>query len=302
MDRLEAMRVFALVAELGGFSDAARRLDVSPAHVSKAVAKLEAHLGVRLLNRTTRRVSLTSAGSAYLDRARGVLAEFDALEEGVRAAHAEPAGLVRVSAPIVFGAREVTPLVLSFLEAYPRVDVRLSLADRMVDLVDEGFDLAVRIGNLADSSLVARRLAASSVVLVAARGHPALTTVRAPADLEAQACVVDTNISSPQRWVLERDGEVVDVRVNGRLWVNSAEATRQAVLAGFGVGLLPGFVADVDLEAGRLAPVLPEWRPSARDVWAVFPQNRMLAARVRLFIDHLADGFAQRDRSMTQAR
>ncbi len=291
MDRLEAMRVFAAVAEHGGFSQAARRMGVSPAQVSKAVAKLERYLGARLLERTTRSVNLTPAGAAYLDRAKTVLAEFDALEDGVRSAHADPAGVVRVSAPIVFGVRRLMPLVLKFLDQHPQVEVRLALNDRVVDLVDEGFDLAVRIGNLADSSLMARRLSPSVMVLVCKPDHAAVREVSEPQDLTHYACVVDTNMHQPQRWVFSRGEQTEDVRITGRLWVNSADASRQAALAGYGVALTPLFVIEEDLDAGRLVRLLPDWDPQPRDIWAVFPQNRMLAARVRLFIDHLASSF-----------
>lgn len=291
MDRLEAMRLFAAVVEHGSFSEAARREGTTPAQVSKKVAKLEGLLGARLLERTTRSVSLTAAGSAYLERLRSVLAEIETLEDGVRAAHSDPAGALRVSAPVTFGAMRLTPVVLDFLARHPAIEVRLSVNDRMVDLVDEGFDVAVRIGRLEDSSLVARRLAPARLILVARPDHPALAQARRPEDLEKHPCVIDTNYPTPRRWRFRRGDEFGETRTSGRLHVNSADGARQAALAGYGVALTPTFVVSDDVAEGRLVRLLPEWEPEHRDVWAVFPQNRFLAGRVRVFVDHLAEAF-----------
>ncbi len=290
MDRIEAMRLFAAVAEHGGFTQAARREGVSPAQVSKKVAALESLLGARLLDRTTRSVSLTAAGAAYLEGARPLLADLDALEDGVRAEHSEPAGALRISAPLTFGTRRLMPVVLAFLKAHPNVEARLSLSDRMVDLVLEGFDVAVRIGRLDDSSLIARRLAPAKVALVVKAGHPAESIV-SPSDLEKYTCVIDTNVPSPRRWTFEKNGSVEEAHVSGGLHVNSADAARCAALEGYGVILVPTFVIGEDVAAGRLTRLLCDWTPEHRDIWAVFPQNRFLSGRVRLFVDHLAEAF-----------
>ncbi len=291
MDRIEAMRLFVAVVDQGGFSHAARHEGVSPAHVSKKVAKLEERLGVRLLERTTRAVSLTPAGAAYLERVKAILADLDGLEEELAAAQTRAAGLVRLTAPVDFGARRLTPVVLSFLDAHPQVEVRLALTDRYVDLVDEGFDLAVRIGRLSDSSLIARRLSASGLMLAAHPDHPAVAGAREPQDLTRYDCIIDSNVAQPRRWRLARDGETAEVRVSGRLTVNSPEAVRLAVLAGHGVALAPAFAVEQDVAAGRLAAVLADWTPEPRDIWVVFPQNRYLSTRVRLFVEHVAGAF-----------
>lgn len=292
MDRIEAMRLFAAVAEHGSFSEAARRAGVSPAHVSKAVAKLEGHLGARLLERTTRSVALTAEGAAYLDRLGSVLSELDALEEGVRASHAAPAGVLRLSAPVAFGARRLTPVLLDFLDAHPGVEARLSLNDRMVDLVDEGFDLAVRIGVLPDSSLIARRLAPARLILAARPDNPAVDIAH-PDGLSGHACVMDMNYPTPRRWRFSNGAETVEAAVGGRLQVNNAEAALEAALQGRGAVLTPSFVAADAIAEGRLVRLLPGWEPEHRDIWAVFPQNRLLAARVRLFVDHLVGAFGE---------
>lgn len=292
MDRIEAMRLFIAVADHGGFSNAARREGVSAAHVSKKVAKLEALLGARLLERTTRTVSLTPAGAAYLERAKSIVSDLDALEDGVRADQADAAGVIRLSAPVDFGARRLTPLVLDFMDAHPGVEVRLTLNDRFVDLIDEGFDAAVRIGALEDSSLIARRLAPAGMAVAVAPDHPAVAAVRAPADLASQPCIIDANVEQPRRWRFLSNGEACEVRVSGRFTVNSPEAVRQAALKGHGVARTTHFALAEDVSAGRLVALLPEWSPEPRDVWVVFPQNRFLSTRLRLLIEHLVTAFA----------
>ncbi len=292
MDRIDAMRLFIAVADHGGFSNAARREGVSPAHVSKKVAKLEALLGARLLERTTRTVSLTPAGAAYLERAKSIVADLDALEDGVRAAHAEAAGVIRLSAPVDFGARRLTPIVLDFMDAHPGVEVRLSLNDRFVDLIDEGFDAAVRIGALEDSSLIARRLTSACMAVAVAPEHPAAAAVRTPQDLASQPCIIDSNAEHPRRWRFLKSGDACEVRVRGRFTVNSPEAVRRAALRGHGVARTPEFALAEDMRAGRLVGLLPDWAPEPRDVWVVFPQNRFLSARLRLLVEHLATAFA----------
>lgn len=291
MDRIDWMRLFAAVAEHGGFSEAARRLGTTPAQVSKKVAALEAHLGARLLDRTTRSVSLTPVGAAYLERLRPIIAELEALEDGVRAEQAEPTGALRVAASVTFGARRLTPVILDFLSQHPGVELRLALSDRFVDLVEEGFDVAVRIGRLEDSSLIARRLAPSRLALVAAPDHPAVAGAREPQDLERFVCVVDANYPTPRRWRFRRGAAVAEARIAGRFHVNNAEAALAAAEAGCGACLSPTFVCGPALRADRVVRLLPGWEPEHRDIWAVFPQNRFLASRVRLFVDHLAAAF-----------
>lgn len=291
MDRLDGMRAFVSVAELGSFSEAARRADTTPAQISKKVAKLEAYLGARLLDRTTRSVSLTPAGGAYLGAARSILAEVEALEEGVRAAHAEPAGVLRVTAPVAFGQSRFMPLILSFMERHPQVEIQLALNDRMVDLVNEGLDVAVRIGKLEDSSLIARRLAPARLMLAAHPELPGRDAVRHPRDLAEIACVIDANYPTPRRWSFRPrgGGEPVEVRVSGALQVNSGGGAALAGERGHGVVLGPTFCLSDAVRTGRLTPLLPDWEPEHRDIWALYPQRRFLATRVRLFVDHVAE-------------
>ncbi|MGF1463017.1 MAG: LysR family transcriptional regulator [Maricaulaceae bacterium] len=294
MDRIDAMRLFLAVVDQGGFTAAARRENTSPAQVSKRVAALEDQLGARLLQRTTRTVSLTEAGAAYAERARELLQSFDALEDAVRAEQGEAVGLLKVTAPATFGRLHLVEPVIAFMARHPGLEVRLDVSDRMVDLVEEGVDVAVRIGDLPDSSLIARKLAPVRLCVAAAPDFVArqggVETIDA---LERSPCILDYNLPNPRRWSFRSsDGQDVDARVEGRLRVNSGEAAGEAAAAGLGVAMGPTFILAPYLKDGRLVQVMTRYQPAQRAVWALFPQSRYLARRVRLFVDFLAEQFS----------
>lgn len=292
MDRLDEIRAFVAVAEARSFTQGARKLDVSGAQVSKLVARLENRLGARLLNRTTRDVSLTDTGQAYLERARELLESFDALEASVRD-QSGPSGTLKVSAPVSFGKNQLTPALLDFAAGCTAVALDVSFSDRVVNLVEEGFDVAVRIGHLADSSLVARRLAAVRMVTCAAPAY--LERAGVPGSLEdlvGHEAILDTNARDPTVWRFGPHSDLRDVRVHGRLRFNGAEACVAAAVAGFGVVRTPAFAAAEDLRAGRLVPVLCNFEPELIHVHAVYPHARHLAAKVRAFVDFLAQRYA----------
>ena len=292
MDRFDEINAFAAVADAKSFTQAARRLGVSSAQVSKLVARLENRLGARLLNRTTRDVSLTDTGRAYLERARTLLEDFAALESLVRDADG-PKGLLKVSAPMSFGSNQLTPALLDFAAAYPEVSLEVSQTDRMVNLVEEGFDVAVRIGQLADSSLIARRLAPVRIVTCAAPAY--LHAAGAPAepqDLAGHECIIDTNMREPFVWTYGQGSQAHEVRVHGRLRFAGADACVAAARRGLGVASTPAFAAADDLRAGRLIPLLCAWEPQLIHVHAVYPHARHLAAKVRAFVDFLAQRYA----------
>jgi DNA-binding transcriptional LysR family regulator len=292
LDRLDEINAFVAVADARSFTQAARRLDVSSAQVSKLVARLENRLGARLLNRTTRDVSLTDTGRAYLERARQVLEEFESLEASVRD-QSGPSGLLKISAPVSFGAAELTPALLDFAAAYPEVALEVSSTDRMVNLVEEGFDVAVRIGQLVDSSLVARKLAAVRMVACASPDYLARAGVpQTVEDLARHEAILDTNAADPSLWRFGRGGQMLDVRVSGRLRFNGAAACVAAACAGFGVTRTPAFAAAEDLRAGRLTALLCSFEPELIHVHAVYPHARHLAAKVRAFVDFLAERYA----------
>lgn len=287
MDRLTALRIYAKVAETENFSKAARTLGLSKSAVSKHVSALEDHLGARLLYRTTRQVSLTAEGQAYLERTRRILEDLDEADRAVSSLKAEPKGTLRVNCALSFGVLHVAPALPDFLARHPDLVIDMEFTDRFIDPVEEGYDLAIRIGELDDSALVARRLATARIVLCAApaylerAGRP-----EAPQALAEHACLLYRGRKGPYDWVLG-DGE--RVRVSGPLILNNGEALKAAALAGLGIARLPSFVAAGDLEAGRLEEVLPGHRPPSIPIHAVYPPNRHLSAKVRLFIDYLAE-------------
>lgn len=292
MDRLDEIRAFVAVAEARSFTQGARKLDVSGAQVSKLVARLENRLGARLLNRTTRDVSLTETGRAYLERAGDLLEEFDALETSVRDQRG-PSGNLKVSAPVSFGKDQLTSALLDFASDCLAVSLDVHLSDRMVNLVEEGFDVAVRIGHLQDSSLVARRLAAVRMVTCAAPAYLAGAGVpRTLEDLAGHEAILDTNARDATIWRFGRRAETQDVRVHGRLRFNGAEACVEAALRGFGILRTPAFAAAEALRAGRLVPILCDYEPEEIYVHAVYPHARHLAAKVRGFVDFLAQRYA----------
>lgn len=296
MDRLAAMQVFVKVAELASFSEAAQALDQSKSTVSKHVAWLEEQLGTRLLNRTTRRLSLTEAGTGYLERCRQILTDVAEAESAISAHAATPRGLLKIASPMSFGFLHLAPVLPDFLERYPDIAVDLAMNDRYVDLIDEGYDVAVRIGGMPDSSLIARRVARSALVTLAAPRyldrHGAPTHPSALAD---RACLIYRWPQPQDIWRYETpDGDTVDVKVSGPVQANNADALKAAAVGGLGILTLPLFLATDALQSGTLVPILTDYRLPSRDLHAVYPHNRHLSAKVRVFVDFLVETFGNR--------
>jgi DNA-binding transcriptional LysR family regulator len=287
LDRIDAWSTFAAVADARSFAAAARRLGRSPAAVTRAVASLEERLGARLLNRTTRSVALTDFGAQALEKARRAVAGFEELE-GVRAPEPhELRGRLRVTAPVVFGRLHVLPTVERFLRAHPATTVHLVLLDRIVSVVEEGLDVAVRLGRLPDSSLRAvragevRRGVYASAAYLRAHGTP-----RTPHALAKHACVACTAVTPvPDRWTLSRGGRSVVVPVAPRLVVNTAEAARDAALAGLGPTCLLSYQVEAHVRAGALTRILGAYEPPPIPVQVVTPAGRFVTPLVRAFVD-----------------
>lgn len=292
MDTIDGMRTFAAVVAEGSFSRAAERMEISPQLASKYVAQLEARLGVRLLNRSTRHLSLTEAGRAYYDRVQQVVADIDDMENAVGDMHARARGTLRINAPMSFGQLHLARAIAEYQHEQPEVEVDLTLNDRVVDIVSEGFDLAIRIGRLADSSLVARQLAPVRLVVCGSpeyfeqRGIPAT-----PDDLSAHECLRYAYAADSDRWSFEHHGGRSDVRIKGGFSANNGEALRTAALAGLGIILQPTFIVGDDIRAGRLRTVLDDYRVAALNVHAVYSHRQYLSAKVRTFVDFLAGYF-----------
>lgn len=297
MDTLTRMQAFVQVMEAGGFSAAARRAGKSKALLSKYVRDLEDELGVRLLNRTTRQLAPTEAGQAYHREAVEILQRIDELTASVRDDHARARGLLRVSAPRSFGDAELGGAVVEFIALHPEISVDLRLDDRFVDLVEEGFDVAIRISEPLDSSLIARRLGAFRVVTCAtpawldAHGRP-----QTPGDLAGATVIADTNQRNWQNWSYDVDGKRVVVAVTPRVNVNSPFVVAEAALAGLGIARVPLWAVARAIEEGRLETVLYNHEIKGLTINAVYPHRRHLSGKVRVFVDFLVDWFEKRRR------
>ena len=282
MDRIDAMAAFVAVADLEGFAPAARKLGLSPSNVTRLVAALEQRLGARLLQRTTRSVTLTDVGARYLERARRILADVEEAEISAQAERTQPSGRLVVSAPIGFGRLHVSPVMSAYLKRYPDVSGELRLSDRMINLVEDGVDLAVRIGHLADSSLVARSVGDMPRIVVASkdylkqRGEP-----KAPADIAGH----DTIQFGASDWDFVADGHEVRVPCAPRLTTNSADAAIWHAEQDGGLTRVLAYQAADAIEAGRLKIVLAEFEQPPLPIHIVYPTSRLLSAKVRTFVD-----------------
>ncbi|KIL98133.1 Transcriptional regulator LysR family [Paramagnetospirillum magnetotacticum MS-1] len=302
--RFDTIIAFVRVAETGSFSEAARRLNLSKSMISRQVSALEADLGVRLLHRTTRSLSPTEAGRAYLERCQRILADLDEANLLVSHLQAVPRGRLRVSAPLSFGIGHLAESLPGFLARYPEIELEMGFTDRHVDLVEEGWDLAVRIGRLADSSLIVRRLApirrlaAASPDYVARRGTPVH-----PSELSGHDCLTHGGrVHSEWRFTGE-DGKPIQVEVKGRFDSDNGDVLRDMAMAGLGIVLLPSFFLGDGIRAGRLVPLLEKYVPLDSSLNVVYPHGRHLSPKVRAFVDHLAATFGPEpywDRGLTE--
>ena len=286
MDRIEAMETFVAVADLKGFAPAARKLNVSASAVTRLVAALEERVGARLLQRTTRSVALTDIGERYLARARRILAEVEEAEGSARAERSRPSGHLIVSAPVMFGRLHVNPLMSAYLHHYPEVTGELQLSDRTVNLVEDGIDLAVRIGHLPDSSVVAKsvgdmyRVVVASPAYLGQRGTPKM-----PQDLRAHEIIHCSAVAPSTEWRFVQNGRPLRVTIAPRYITNSAEAGLWHAEQGGGITMVLAYQAFDAIAAGRLTVVLSEFELPPRPIHVIYPASRMLSAKVRAFVD-----------------
>lgn len=296
MDRIDSLRIFLSVAEKNSFSEAARNIGISAGQVSKQIAALENRLKTRLFDRSTRRVRLTPEGELLIEKARLVVESIDAIETGHFEDTESMTGLVRITAPVVYGANRIAPLVSKFMEENPSVSVRLSLSDRKTDLIEEGFDLAIRIGRNTDLGLIGRKLANETIRIVASHGYlQKFGWPTSPQDLQSHECLIDTNLPEPRRWKFSKGGEDVTVRVDGRFESDSLQAVAAATQAGLGIAHLPCWCTDQVSDLDNLQVILGDWTTPVPEVWILWPPGRYLPARVRLLIDYITANLPKPD-------
>ena len=287
-DRIQQLTVFTRAADGGSFSRAARELGLSQPSVSRIVSELEARIGVKLVLRTTRRLTLTDAGAAFLTRARGILLELEDAEDVARGIDSLR-GTIRVALPVLFGTRAVIPRLPEFLARHPELRVKLMLADERQNLVVEGADVAIRIGPLDDSGFGARKIAtterwvAATPAYLEARGVP-----RTPADLAGHECIFGPGGSGRERWTFARAGKTVSVAVRGRVRTDSGAGMFACLMAGMGIAIASDVMSGPEIESGALVRLLPGWAMEGGDVYAVFPTGPRPSAKVRALVDHIA--------------
>ncbi|WP_458792947.1 LysR family transcriptional regulator [Yoonia sp. MH D7] len=293
----EGVSEFVSVAETESFTAAATRLGISTAQVSRQIRALESRLGVKLFYRTTRKVSITDTGQIYYNHCRQVLDGLAEAERAITDLHQTPKGRLNLTAPVTFGEKRIAPLVNEFVARYPELEVTLTLSNQMLDLVAECYDLAVRLGELEDSTMMAKRLASrthyvcASPDYLAARGVP-----YALSELEQHNCLQGTL----DYWRFEEKGKPRHIRVKGNLRCNSGWSLVDAALKGIGIVQLPDYYVQVELEAGRLVPILDKYRAPDDGIWAIYPHNRHLSPKVRLLLEHLSEGLGAAEDKTTQ--
>lgn len=293
MDRMRALEVFVEVVRKKGFARAADALDTSPANVTRIIADLESHLGTRLLNRSSRKMSLTEGGEGLYERAKVIVEDMAEIEALASSTAMQPRGLLRINAPLTFGVLHLAPLWPKFMALYPDVELEVALVDRVVDIVDEGYDLAIRISRSGSASHAARKLATSHNICCAAPAYlKQHGTPLVPADLARHSCIGYSYAASADEWRFsDAAGQAHPVTVNCSMHANNGDTARAAALAGAGIIWQPTFLIGTDLRAGRLVPLLPGFRLPDIDVLAVYPSRRHLSAKVRVMIDFLAAQF-----------
>lgn len=297
MNKFDAMRAFVAVVDAGSFVGAAERLQISKPVVSRLVAELEADLGVRLLHRTTRKLSLTPEGDTFVGRCRSVLFELEEAEDDIKHRSAQARGLLRVNAPVSYGLSHLAALWPGFMHKHPEVTLDVTLSDRVVDLVEEGYDMAVRIGKLEPSTLVSRRLGDTRLLLCASPGYIKKNPLPdRPEDLSHHRILSYSLLSSGDHWLFTSNKDTkhqVSVRITPVMRTNNGDTCRAAALQDLGIVLQPDFLIGEDIQAGRLIELMPAWRAGELGVFAVYPSRRYLSAKVRLLVEYLAEHLQQ---------
>lgn len=294
MDRLAAMEIFVSVAEAGSFSAAAKLMNVGQPAISKAVAQLEERLGARLILRSTRGLTMTDTGQRFYEHAKLAIREADEAEQLVRDASDSVSGKLRVSAAVTFACLHVLPALDAFMSRHPQLEIDLRLDDRNIDLLEEGLDVALRMGSLADSTMTARRIGRSPRFVVGTPEYFARAGVPStPTDLSLHQAIVYSQRGGGESWTFSRDGDNVDVTMSGRVRVSAAEGIRTAVLSGMGLSVASRWMFCPELASGQVKAVLTDWTLPALDLWAVFPSGRLVTAKARAFVEFVEEALAR---------
>lgn len=294
MDSLDGLKTVIAVVETGSFTSASERLMISKALVSKYVGEVEEKLGVRLFNRTTRRLALTDAGKTYYERALPLVEEYEELLDSVTGEQSTPKGNLKISVPVTFGEMQLSPIISKFLKAYPDIQINIQLTDRRIDMLEEGVDVVIRIGGVDDSNMVARQINTYPLVLCASpdyleeHGHP-----KKPSDITNHACIIDSNFRIGKQWPLvSPDGTVEIIEVTSKIAANSPRAVMEIAKSGGGIALIPGFIVKDTIAEGLLLEVLAGYSTLEFGLFAIFPHRRYLSKKIRCFIDFLIDEFS----------
>lgn len=295
MDQLKAMHLYCRIVETGQLSIAADQLNLSKGAVSKQLAKLETHLGGRLLNRTTRRITPTEVGIAFYERAKQILESVEEAECVVSGLTSKPRGTLRINAPMSFGARFLGELLAKYQEQYSHVSIEVDLHDRKIDMVDEGYDLVLRVGELEDSTLVARKLAYCHIVLCASPAYlKKYGEPRKPSDLKKHRCLLYSYTDSTKQWIFENsDGIKKQIPVNSSFLANNGNLICDAVANNMGIAWLPTFIAGDAIKSGKIKVILEEWSPKPMDISLLYPSKKHLSAKVRTFVDMAIEHFKE---------
>ncbi|MEM0910131.1 MAG: LysR family transcriptional regulator [Pseudomonadota bacterium] len=290
MDSIDMMRVFTTVARQGSFTVAAEELDMAVQTVSKYVKALENKLSVQLFNRTTRTVNLNDAGKVYYERCLDLISQFEELENATTFDNATPKGRIRITAPTAFGELHLMPALARFQQQYREISLDVDLSNRKVSIIDDGFDLAVRIGELQDSNLFAKKLLSMRVCVCVAPGYLKRHGVpNTPDDLKLHNCLLDSNFRFFKHWPFHKQGQMTKIEVSGNFIGNSPRALRQMALSGAGIAVCPMYVIQKDVKEGRLVLLFEEMETSTFGVYALYPHRKHLSKRVRVLVDYLAD-------------
>ncbi len=287
------MRAFCEVVKEGGFSAAARKLGLSKVLVSRYVSALENDLGVRLLQRTTRKMSTTEVGESYYIRCLTLLDDFQDLDDAIKAQHKQVAGKLKLSVPSeAFTNKHLVPFFTKFAQAYPNIELDIQLADRYIDIVEEGFDLAIRIGRLDDSSLIARKLANMKMILCASPEYLTQSaSLSHPSDLKQHKLIIDSNFRGGQSWTFTKQSASTTIKVEGPIRINSAAAATGFLKNHIGIGICPSFMIIEELKEGSLVNVMPEWSLSAGGIYAVYSHRRHLSSKINVLVQALVEHF-----------